>query len=66
MTTSFDYLMAALLSLTIGIAGIVIAVAIVTARDDAPRVPKCQEDEWVDGEGSFDNGYWSQYVCLSD
>ena len=47
--------------------GAMIVLGVVTAtKDDAPRVPKCQEDQWVDGEGSFDDGYWSQYVCLSD
>jgi len=52
----------------IGLAvGAMIVFGIMTAtKDDTPRVPKCQEDEWVDGEGDFSHGYWSEYICLSE
>lgn len=28
------------------------------------RVPACAEDEMVQGEGNFEHGKWTRYVCV--
>ena len=46
----------------------VIMVGISIAKGDVDTrghdVPSCEEDELVVGIDSFDNGYWSEYICV--
>jgi len=32
----------------------------------APQMPSCEEDEYIQGRGAFESGYWSEYVCQHD
>lgn len=41
-----------------------VGITAASAEEDRPRVPRCAEDEMVDGRGDFENGRWSRYVCV--
>lgn len=34
------------------------------AHGDGPRVPRCLEDEMLEGRGNFGNGRWDRYACV--
>jgi deoxycytidylate deaminase len=39
-------------------------VALWGCNGDVPTIPSCYEDEAVVGQGQFEHGYWTQYVCI--
>lgn len=48
----------------VGLIIINVGMCVTPAVGHNRNIPKCQEDELVQGVGNFENGRWTRYICV--